>query len=99
MSVGLLIQHLAVPLVAGTIALALPLIAHAAGGHGHDTSIGKPGTPEKATRTIEISMINNEFQPKSITVKKRKTMRFVVVNKGEFVHEFNIGTAAMHAKH
>jgi len=28
-----------------------------------------------------------------------ETVRFIVKNKGELVHEFNIGTAAMHANH
>ena len=70
-----------------------------AGGHGQGHSIGKPGKPQAATRTIEIKMIDNEFKPKSITVVKGETVRFVVVNRGEFVHEFNIGTAAMHQQH
>lgn len=103
MSVGRLVKHVLASLLAVIVAVSLPLIAHAAGshsgGHGHGMSIGKPGKLAMATRTIEILMIDNEFQPKSITVKKGETVRFVVVNKGEFVHEFNIGTAAMHAKH
>ena len=70
-----------------------------AGGHGQGHSIGKPGKPQAATRTIEIKMIDNEFKPQSITVAKGETVRFVVVNRGEFVHEFNIGTAAMHQQH
>ena len=31
--------------------------------------------------------------------KKGETIRFVLKNKGEFVHEFNIGTAKMHQAH
>ena len=59
-----------------------------AGTHHHGPSIGNPGQASSVTRTIEILMIENAFQPDSITVKK-----------GELVHEFNIGTAAMHAAH
>ena len=44
-------------------------------------------------------MIDNEFKPKSISVAKGETVRFVVMNNGEFVHEFNTGTAAMHHQH
>ena len=44
-------------------------------------------------------MINTEFKPKTITVAKGETIRFVVLNKGELVHEFNTGTAAMHHEH
>ena len=32
-------------------------------------------------------------------VKKGETIRFVLKNKGEVVHEFNIGTAKMHKAH
>ena len=32
-------------------------------------------------------------------MKTGETIRFVIRNQGAFVHEFNLGTAAMHAKH
>src|SRR3546814_9058698 len=32
-------------------------------------------------------------------VKKGETIRFVIRNGGELLHEFNIGTPAMHAEH
>ena len=71
------------------------------GGHGHGaaSSIGEPGVASEITRTIEITMLDNLFEPESITVKKGETVKFIIKNKGEFVHEFNIGTAAMHAHH
>ena len=34
-----------------------------------------------------------------IKVKKNETIKFVVQNKGELVHEFNIATKEMHLKH
>ena len=70
-----------------------------AGGHHHGPAIGEPAKPAAATRTIHIEMIDTAFAPKTISVTKGEIVRFVVVNKGELVHEFNIGTAAMHAKH
>ena len=69
------------------------------GGHGAKTNIGMPGKATAATRTIEINMLDNLYEPESISVKEGETVRFVIKNSGEFVHEFNIGTAAMHANH
>ncbi len=69
------------------------------GGHGTKITIGNPGTAAKVSRTIEIKMSDNFYEPENISVKKGETIRFVIKNAGEFVHEFNIGTAAMHAAH
>ena len=44
-------------------------------------------------------MTDNLYSPENIEVKKGETVRFVLKNKGEFVHEFNIGTAKMHKAH
>lgn len=71
------------------------------GGHGHGggANIGKPGKAADVSRTITVTMTDNRYSPEKIEVKKGETIRFVVKNKGEFVHEFNIGTAKMHARH
>lgn len=54
---------------------------------------GKQGDPKKATRTIAIDMSDNmRFTPSEITVKQGETIRFVVKNKGEMLHEMVIGT-------
>jgi len=89
-----------------TVAIAIlfsphPLIAagNHAGGHGHGSSIGAPGDPANVSRTIHIVMTDNAFDPRTVSVKRGDTVRFVVTNKGEFVHEFNIGIAAMHTNH
>lgn len=76
-------------------------IAFAAGSHGggHGANIGQPGELANASRTVEIVMEDNYFEPENIEVSEGETVRFVILNKGEFVHEFNIGTAAMHASH
>jgi len=75
--------------------------ALAAGSHsgGHGMQIGEPGKVSEASRTIEVTMGDNYFEPEKIQVKAGETVRFVVKNEGAFVHEFNIGTAAMHAAH
>ncbi|MBD3678366.1 MAG: cupredoxin domain-containing protein [Rhodobacteraceae bacterium] len=68
-------------------------------GHGDGMAIGKPGKSAEADRVVEIIMTDNEFSIPEMTVKTGETVRFVVVNEGEFLHEFNIGTQKMHANH
>jgi uncharacterized cupredoxin-like copper-binding protein len=71
---------------------------HASGGHGggHGTGVGKPGKASEVSRSVTITMTDNRYSSEKIDVKKGETIRFIVENKGEFVHEFNIGTAKMH---
>ena len=75
--------------------------AHAAGSHGHDknAATGQPGDPAKASRTIEVQMFDNYYEPESLSIKEGETVRFIVHNKGALVHEFNIATAEMHVAH
>jgi uncharacterized cupredoxin-like copper-binding protein len=76
------------------------------GGHGdshggamHGAGTGQAGKASDVSRVINVVMTDNLYTPENITVKKGETIRFVIKNNGEFVHEFNIGTAAMHAGH
>ena len=105
-----LVKITACTLCLGAAALTLPVPAVLAagshgGGHGgpashaHSAAIGEPGKAAEASRTVAIEMAENRFTPERIEVKKGETVRFVVRNAGELVHEFNIGTAAMHAAH
>ena len=61
--------------------------------------IGEKGDPSKIDRTIEIEMYDNYYYPTQIDVKKGETIKFIVKNLGELVHEYNIGTREMHIKH
>ena len=61
--------------------------------------IGEKGDPSKIDRTIEIEMYDNYYYPTQIEVKKGETIKFIVKNLGELVHEYNIGTKEMHIKH
>ena len=71
-----------------------------AGHHGDGMAmIGEAGDATDAARTVNISMIDNFFEPESLEFAAGETIRFVVTNDGSVVHEFNIGTAAMHAAH
>jgi uncharacterized cupredoxin-like copper-binding protein len=60
---------------------------------------GQPAPAAKATRSVEVVMADMTFTPRSIEIKAGETVRFVLVNKGQLLHEFNLGDAAMHARH
>ncbi len=77
--------------------LALSSPAWAAPAQTYD--FGQPAAAAKATRNIEVVMGDMSFTPKVIEIKAGETVRFVLVNKGQLLHEFNLGDAAMHAKH
>ena len=61
--------------------------------------IGEKGKLSEVNRTIEIKMYDNYFEPNEIIIKKGETIKFIVSNYGELVHEFNIATKEMHIKH
>ena len=61
--------------------------------------IGEKGKVSEATRTITIKMYDNYYEPAQIEIKKDETIKFIVLNVGELVHEFNIATKEMHIKH
>ena len=82
-------------LAACLLALSSPLWASPA----HTYDFGQPAPAGKATRSIEVVMGDMSFDPKAIEIKAGETVRFVLVNKGQLLHEFNLGDAKMHAKH
>ena len=61
--------------------------------------IGEKGKLNEISRIITIKMYDNYFEPAEINVKKDETIKFIVINAGELVHEFNIATKEMHIKH
>ena len=61
--------------------------------------IGEKGKLSEISRTIEIKMYDNYFEPNVLNIKKGETIKFIVYNYGELVHEFNIATKEMHIKH
>src|SRR5680860_1080208 len=82
--------------VVAALAMSVSLTALGAGAHdddhGHGATAGKPGKVSDVGRTINVEMHDNYYEPESIQVKPGETLRFVVSNKGNLVHEFNIGT-------
>ena len=65
----------------------------------HTYAFGHAAPASKATRTVEVTLQDISFSPESLDVKAGETVRFVLVNKGQLLHEFNLGDAAMHAEH
>ena len=86
---------------AATIVLSATTVAagNHGGGHDHGAASGEPGKASEASRTITVEMYDNYYEPESIIVSPGETVRFVVENKGNLVHEFNIGTPEMHEGH
>lgn len=70
----------------------------AGAGHSSDVGVGQPAVG-KASRIIEVIMYDNYYSVDSLDIKEGETVRFVIKNEGQLVHEFNIGTEKMHAAH
>jgi len=81
--------------VACLLALSSPVWAGPAPAY----DFGQPAPANKATRSVEVVMRDMSFNLQSIDIKAGETVRFVLVNKGQLLHEFNLGDAAMHARH
>lgn len=94
-------QTIAMLLVA---AIATPL-AFAHGGEDHKKAAvkqaiskdehpwGREGDPAKAKRTVTVEMSDAmRFTPDKLEVKVGDTVKFVVANKGQVMHEMVIGT-------
>ncbi|WP_417694519.1 cupredoxin domain-containing protein [Pseudomonas sp.] len=65
---------------------------------GH-LDFGQPASAAKAGRSIDVVMGDMTFDPGALDIKAGETVRFVLINKGQLLHEFNLGNAAMHAQH
>ncbi len=58
-----------------------------------EKAFGRQGDPKRVTRTIQVDMSDKmRFTPASLTVTQGETVRFVVRNSGEVMHEFVLGT-------
>lgn len=84
-------------LVLGACLLALSFGLEASPAQTYD--FGQPAPAAKAQRSVEVVMGDMSFDPKAIDIKAGETIRFVLVNKGQLLHEFNLGDATMHAAH
>lgn len=97
---------------AGNLAMATAMAQAGPGtkihGQGNDTHMAAqsghmghnmPGDPKNISRTVVIIAKDTEFNLKKIQVRDGETIRFIVKNKGELVHEMSIGTPEMQKQH
>tara|TARA_Y100001970_G_scaffold50626_1_gene64037 strand:+ start:648 stop:1157 length:510 start_codon:yes stop_codon:yes gene_type:complete len=61
--------------------------------------IGEKGDPNKIDRVVNIKMYDNYYEPNLVKIKKGETIKFIIENLGEMVHEYNIGSKKMHINH
>ncbi|MDP1989755.1 MAG: cupredoxin family protein [Syntrophales bacterium] len=55
-------------------------------------ALGKPGDPNKVSRTIRVDMKDAmRFIPDRISIKPGETVRFLVTNSGKLKHEMTLG--------
>lgn len=68
--------------------------------HVEATAFGQEGNPKKVSRTIRVDMADSmRFTPSDVTVEKGETVRFVVHNSGQVLHEMVLGTREALAEH
>lgn len=64
------------------------------------TAFGQEGNPKKVSRTVQVDMADSmRFTPAELRVRKGETIRFVVHNRGQALHEMVLGTPAAIAEH
>jgi uncharacterized cupredoxin-like copper-binding protein len=81
------------------LASALTCLISTAALADEETAIGGPGDPGQISRTIEITMVDNRFNPSEIDVKEGETIKFRLKNAGKKKHEMIIGTPEEIDKH
>jgi uncharacterized cupredoxin-like copper-binding protein len=95
-------------LVVATMAFSTSLLAHGAEDHKkkagpvkkEQKEWGIAGDAKAAKKTIEIGMADNmRFTPDKIEVRQGETVKFIVKNTGQVMHEFVIGTKKENDKH
>jgi uncharacterized cupredoxin-like copper-binding protein len=81
------------------------LLLSACGGGGGSTStssasLGSPGDPAKATRTVELRAGDDlRFQPDTVQVKVGETITFHIVNVATVMHDFTLGNESVQSEH
>lgn len=56
-------------------------------------AFGRPGDPKKVVRTIHVTMDDSfRFTPSDVTIRRGQTVRFVIRNIGQQMHEMVLGT-------
>jgi uncharacterized cupredoxin-like copper-binding protein len=55
--------------------------------------------PTPSARLVTITLRDNFYEPESVKIKAGETVRFILVNQGQLLHEFALGRPGDHAKH
>jgi uncharacterized cupredoxin-like copper-binding protein len=94
---------------AGVLVLAFLITGCSDGGHDHGgmtsggglpASIGEPGDPADADRTVEVQTTEAlRFDPASVDVAAGETITFVVTNDTGTPHEFVLGDESYQESH
>ena len=64
------------------------------------TPFGQEGDPSRVSRTVKVGMTDQmRFTPANLTVKRGETVRFVVRNDGQLLHEMVLGTPGALKEH
>ena len=73
---------------------------HAHGDHHMESIAGKPGLESEVDRVISVTANDAmRFLHEPLNIKDGETIKFVITNSGEVVHEFSIATKDEHAEH
>jgi len=65
-----------------------------------ETAFGREGDPRKVSRTVKVDMSDKmRFTPARLAVRRGETVRFVVGNSGQTMHEMVLGTMEDLKKH
>ena len=58
-----------------------------------DTAFGREGDPKRVKRVIRLTMTDAfRYTPSEISVKRGETVKFIVKNEGQQLHEMILGT-------
>lgn len=58
-----------------------------------DTAFGREGDPKRVARTIKVDMSDAmRYSPGAVTIRRGETVRFVLHNSGDLLHEMVLGT-------
>ena len=58
-----------------------------------DTAFGQEGDPKKVQRIVKLGMSDSmRFTPATLVVKRGETVKFLVHNDGQLLHEMVLGT-------
>lgn len=72
---------------------------HSGAAHGATGTDGVPGKASDVKRVVNIQARDTAFNVKQVQVRGGETIKFVIVNKGQLVHEFAIASPKENEEH